>query len=86
MLYFWINLSPKLVELIVKHILRLKIALLSFFISDRYCHHRSDNLILLLINVGPRNQEVVLLASAAQMPMKAIGVGKNEIKIICRWR
>ena len=25
------------------------------FISDRYCHYKSDNYILLPINVGPRN-------------------------------
>ena len=24
---------------------------------DQYCHHRSDNYILLLINVGPRNRK-----------------------------
>ena len=54
---FWTNLGPILMELIVKHIIHpqnSKVQL--FFISDQYCHHRSDNYILLPINVGPRNK------------------------------
>ena len=35
-----------------------------FLISDQYCHHRSDNYILLPRNVGPRYKRGCFLASA----------------------
>ena len=40
--------------------------ILGFIISYRYCHHRSDNDIIIPIDVGPRKWEGVLLASAQQ--------------------
>ena len=52
--YFWTNLAPILVELIVKHIMRPKNSKARLFFGS-ILSYRSDNYILLLINVGPRN-------------------------------
>ena len=46
--YFWTNLAPILVEFMVEHIIRPQNS------KAGLCHHRSDNDILLPINVGPR--------------------------------
>ena len=40
----------------------------AFYISDQYCHYRSDNYIILPIMVGPRKLDWVVSASANHSP------------------